>query len=245
VAIASTLVASVSLAAVTLQQAAIISATLSSLTPGDSSPDRPIVLEMATSGSYALTRWSWGFASGDALLARANGAWHVIDTTAGSFDAGALEKYDRIPNSVAVALVDRANRVTVASEPPTAIADRLAGKLGCGYAYATYYRMNFPPGTTSSATEIAHAKVLMYRDDGISWLLLTRNGSMFYADGPINAPSHVRAPQDLAVAILRLLAQTFTPSSTFQPQDGALYPAVSHPDFASLRGLGVDVRDCF
>jgi len=231
--------------AVTSEQAAIIAATTSSLTPGDSSPDRPVVLEISTSGAYALVRWMWGIAAGDALLVSKAVAWHSIEATTGSYDANGLENYYQVPAKVADALVDPHNRVTVAQIPKGDVEDRLAGKLGCGYAFQTYYRLNFPPGTTTEATEIVHADVLLYQGDGIGWLLRTRNDAQFYADGPINQPRHHNAPRDVAIGILTALVPKYNASSAPNPQEGALYPVTQNPDLSGFPAMGIQVRTCY
>jgi hypothetical protein len=230
--------------AITEQQAAIVKATVSSLNPSGASPDRPVVLEISTADRYALARWIWGFASGEALLVSDNGAWRRIETTTGAYDALGLEQY-HVPHAAAVALVAPENQVEIGRIPQSNTDDRVAGKLGCGYAYKTYYRMNFPIGASNAATEVVHANVFMYRGDAVGWLLRTRKGSLWYADGPGNVPAHRKAPRNVAIRVLYALVPAYNSTLGTTPQDGSLWPVVSKPNMTSITGLGIDIRSCF
>jgi hypothetical protein len=231
--------------AVTEQQAAIIKATVAWLNPSADAPDRPLVLEIATADRYALTRWLWGYASGDALLVSDNGTWRVIEATAGSYDAPGLERYYNVPQGDADALVSPANRVEINRIPASNTADRVAGKLGCGYAFKTYYHMNLPANTTKPSTEIAHADALVYQGDAVGWLLRTRKGSHWYADGPINVPAHRKAPEKIAIGVLYQLAPAYNATLGTTPQDGSLWPVAAAPNMLGITGLGISVRSCF
>jgi hypothetical protein len=231
--------------AVTEQQAAIVKATVAWLNPSGDAPDRPIVLEIATADRYALTRWIWGYASGDALLVSDNGAWRVIEASSGSYDALGLERSDGVPEGDAVALVSPANRVEINKIPANDTADRFAGKLGCGYAFKTYYHMNLPANTTKPSTEVAHADALMYHGDAVGWLLRTRKGSLWYADGPINVPAHRKAPEKIAIGVLYQLAPAYNATLGTTPQDGSLWPVTAAPNMLGIAGLGISVRSCF
>ena len=231
--------------AVTSQQTAIIKATVSSLNPSGTSPDRPVVLEISTADRYALARWNWGFASGDALLISNNGSWRLVETTTGSYDAAGFVREHGVPNAVAAALVAPENRVEIAGIPRSSTEARAQGRLGCGYAYATYYRTNFPPSARSASTEVIHGDVLMYRDDAVGWLLRTRKGSRWYADGPINVPAHRKAPRHVAIGVLYALVPAYNSSLGTTPQDGSLSPIGANPGMRSITDLGIDVRSCF
>ena len=232
-------------AAVTEQQAAIIKATVAWLNKSGEAPDRPLVLEIALADRYALTRWIWGYARGDALLVSDNGAWRVIEASSGTYDALGLERNEGVPEGDANALVSPANRAEINRIPGSNTADRVAGKLGCGYAFQTYYRMNLPPNTTKPSTEIAHVDVLMYRGDAVGWLLRTRKGSLWYADGPINVPAHRKAPKNIAIGVLYEFVPAYNSSLGTTPQDGSLSPVITKPNMAGITGLGISVRSCF
>jgi hypothetical protein len=231
--------------AITKQQAAIVKATVSSLNPSGASPDRPVVLEISIADRYALTHWVWGIAAGDALLVNDKGPWHDVGTTTGTFDTDALERDYRVPHAVAVALISLQNRVEIQGIPQRDIADRAAGTLGCGYAYKTYYKKNFPPDRTRATTEAVHADIFMYRGDAVGWLLRTRKGSQWYADGPGNVPEHHKAPRTVAIGVLYAIVPSYNSSMGTTPQDGSLWPVVAKPNMTSIANLRIDVRSCF
>jgi hypothetical protein len=229
----------------TEQQAAIVKATVAGLNPSGQSPDRPVVVNISTTGQYAITRWIWGIAAGDALLVNANGAWHMIDSIPGHYEAANLVQDRGISSATAETLVSPASVVEVGTIPSKNTQDQMSGRLGCGYAYKTYYRMNFPPNTKTTATEIVHANVFMYEGDAVGWLLRTRKGTQWYADGPIDVAQQHKAPEKVAIGVLYELVPSYNATLGTTPQDGSFWPVTADPNMAGITRLGIDVRNCF
>jgi hypothetical protein len=94
----------------TAKEQAVVQAYLAAVGAVDSSSRPPTVMEVVTSGQYALLDWTLGETGGQAVLTLRSGQWQLIRGTGGVFDRQTLQGFG-LSASDAQALLDAYHRV--------------------------------------------------------------------------------------------------------------------------------------
>jgi hypothetical protein len=129
----------------------------------------------------------------------------------------------------------------VTSEPV-----EIPGQLGCNYS-ASWRGHNWPV-SNAAGNEIVHSTVILFNHDAVGWLFQTRNGKVWYEDGPAQAGAaprlHKPAPAPVAKAVLQFLG--VLNYSAQELQTGLFFDVSnSNLQLTDLAGLNLEFNGCY
>lgn len=101
---------------------------------------------------------------------------------------------------------------------------------------------NVPISPATSSSDIVHALAITKAGNDVGWLVVRRDGKLWYLDGPVRGPL---PPMQLSAEVLRAIGHGSVAMHTQSIGRGRMIPIGEHFDIGHIIAQGFLVTSCY